>query len=50
MEDLGIWVFHGQIYGGFNLVGEWMNTSTAKDTPSGHGWFHLAKDATDCAA
>ncbi|KAF8587153.1 hypothetical protein K439DRAFT_1631004 [Ramaria rubella] len=44
--DLGIWLFHGHIYGRFDLVGEWTNTSTAKDTPAGHGWFHLAKDAT----
>ena len=48
MDDLGIWVFRGYLFGRFDLVGEWSNTSTAKDTPAGHGWFRLTKDANQC--
>ncbi|KAF8511257.1 hypothetical protein BU17DRAFT_97349 [Hysterangium stoloniferum] len=42
-EDLGIWLFHGYIYGENDFVGEWTNTSTAKDAPAGSGWFRLAR-------
>jgi len=41
---LGVWLFIGDIYGRYDLVGDWTNTSTAKDTPSGSGWFRLATD------
>jgi len=44
-EDLGIWLFHGYIYGENDIVGEWTNTSTAKDEPAGSGWFRLARDS-----
>lgn len=43
--QLGVWLFSGQVYGGYDLVGNWTNTSTAKDTPSGNGWFRMARKA-----
>ncbi|GJJ05816.1 hypothetical protein Clacol_000003 [Clathrus columnatus] len=43
MDDLGVWVFSGYIYGGCHFVGDWWNTSTTKDAPGGSGWFRLTK-------
>jgi len=43
--QLGVWLFSGYVYGGFDLVGDWTNISTAKDTPSGSEWFRMAKKA-----
>lgn len=44
MHDLGVWVFHGFLYCGYSFVGDWWNTSTAKDAPGGNGWFRFVED------
>ena len=43
MDDHGTWVFHGQVLGERDLVGDWKITSTADNVASGNGWFHVSK-------
>jgi hypothetical protein len=45
-DELGVWVFHGQVHGRKDFVGDWRVTS-AEHSPAGKGWFHLLKVGDD---